>query len=134
MLNSFLAARVYMFVARKRGRYDHVMLNESPVIARLVGCVVTKVTESGGKRYATLDASLATGDKQLLLDVDEFIRTRARPRFSPLRFAWAQVTVKLVARDDDVAPGDVVDVELTPGAFGTFGWCLLARAISQTSP
>ncbi len=108
--------------AVKRGRYEQLVIDGAPVVARVVGCVVTKITESNGKRYATLDMSSATGDRQLLLDVDAFINARARPRFSPMRLAWTQVTTKVVT-DDDVS--GVVDVELTPGAFGSFGWCLL---------
>lgn len=122
-----------MFKAVKRGRYEQLTtIDGTPVVARLAGCTVAKVTESNGKRYATLDASCSTGDRQLLLDVDDFIRTRARPRFSPMRMAWACVTTK---DEVGVEPGSVVDVELTPGAFGSFGWCLLLkRVVSQTFP
>lgn len=116
----------------KRGRYEQLANDDgAPVVARLAGCVVTGVTESHGKRYATLDMSSATGDRQALLDVDAFINARARPRFSPMRLAWSRVTVKIVV-DDDVATGDVVDVDLSPGAFGSFGWCLLLRRVSQS--
>lgn len=116
----------------KRGRYEQLANDDgTPVVARLAGCVVTGVTESNGKRYASLDMSSSTGDRQLLLDVDECIRARVRPRFSPMRLAWTRVTVKIVTTDD-VATGGVVDVELTPGAFGSFGWCLLLTRVSQS--
>jgi hypothetical protein len=119
-----------MFAAKRRGKYEQLELDGKPVVARVRGCVVTKVFESQGKRYATLDMSSAIGDKQLLLDADEFIRARASPRFSPLRFAWTQVTVKIVI-NDELRYGSILDVELSPGAFGAFGWCLLLKKISN---
>jgi hypothetical protein len=122
------------FLARKRGKFEQLELaTGGPVVARVRGCVVAKTSESGGKRYATLDMSSAIGDKKLLLDVDEFIRARAAPRFSPLRFAWGQVTVK-IASGEDVHRGEVLDVELSPGAFGPFGWCLLLKKKSTVEP
>ncbi len=118
-----------MFVAKKRGKFQQLELagGGGPVIARVRGCVVSKTSESRGKRYATLDMSSAVGDKRLLLDVDEFIRARAAPRFSPLRFAWTHVTVKIASGDDEVHRGEILDVDLSPGAFGPFGWCLLLK-------
>lgn len=121
-----------MFAAKRRGKYEQLELNGKPVVARVGGCLVVKAFESHGKRYATLDMTSAIGDKKLLLDADEFIRARASPKFSPLRFAWTQVTVK-IATNDDVRPGDVIDAELSPGAFGAFGWCLLLKKKSNVN-
>lgn len=131
-------------VTVKRGRYEQVAYaDKSKVCAELDGCVVKKAfVSTDGKRYAKFDMSRAIGDKQLLLAVQDHIREAANPRFSPLRFAWEDVTVKLMGTKWEIGDqpaaawelreGDVVNLVLTPGAFGSFGWCLIATHVKRS--
>lgn len=131
-------------VTVKRGRYDQVAFaDKSKVSAKLDGCVVKKAFVSNdGKRYAKFDMSRAIGDKQLLLGVQEHIKQAVNPRFSPLRFAWEDVTVKLMATKWEIGDqpaaawelreGDVVDLVVSPGAFASFGWCLIATHVRRS--
>lgn len=130
----------------KRGRFHQITFaDKSKVVAHLTGCVVRKAfTSSDGKKYVKLDMTGAIGDKQLLLAVEERIKEVANPKFSPLRFAWEDVTAKLFgtkweldgqpAAEWELREGDVVDMSLSPGAFGPFGWCLLVARINRKFP
>ncbi len=130
----------YASVARGSLRQVVDARTRQPVLATLYRCKVAKAPHAiGGKTYVWLDVSDCVGDVQCLRDVDEFIRREASPRFSPV--TESMVIAKLTratryATDDgsaawtmDVTLGDVVDAVLQPGAFGSFGYCVLVNKL-----
>lgn len=123
----------------RRGRYYQLAYEDDgkSVEATLTGDMTVKkaFATADGKRYLKLDLDRAIGDKKLLMDVQEHIERAVSPRYSPLRNAWSDVTVKLMgAHHDEFAVGDVLDsLVVSPGAFETFGWCLLAKRTAKKS-
>lgn len=138
-----------MFKAVKRGKFSHVIRADgSAVRIRLDNVVISRAPyESAGKTYVRLDASAATSDgtngtngtKDDLLGVRDFIRASANPRFDPLIHGWTSpVIAKIPPATKNETPvtlavGDIVSLTLSPGAFGSFGWCILATDIRPVS-
>ena len=147
-----------MFKAVKRGNFSHVTRADgSAVRIRLENVVISRAPyESAGKTYVRLDASAATsvgtdgtngtngtngtdGTKDDLLGVRDFIRATANPRFDPLIHGWTSpVIAKIPPATKNETPvtltvGDIVSLTLAPGAFGSFGWCILATDIRPVS-
>lgn len=129
-----------MFKAVSRGKFRQVALRDGrPAEATLYNCMVDKAPyQRGTKTYAVLDLSDAIGDLDVLRRIDEFIDATAKPEFSPLSFPLAVIKLASTAyADADGLPcepfflkrGDAVDVVLRPGAFGTFGYCLLLHRV-----
>lgn len=123
-----------MKVAR-RGKFSTLVTNAGdPVRAELYGCTVHREPHlSGGKTYATLDLTHATGPGvRVLADVDARIRRETAPDFSPL--AGSFLVVKFAQTKYETVDGHAgyefplergrgVDAVLKLGAFGSFGYC-----------
>lgn len=128
-----------------RGRYQHLVhsRDRSPIAVRLYNCEVTRAPYAkNGKTYAELDVGSAAGDVDVLRQVDDRIHRACSPAFTPVmgRRLIVKIPKTLVYEDaagdtTDAWPierGAVIDVVLTPGAFGQFGWCLLAQRVKPT--
>lgn len=124
-----------------RGKFRQLVTSDGlPVVATLYACVVDKAPYlKNGKTYVCLDTSGAVGDLDLVRKVDAFVDSQAKPDFSPV---WgSRLVVKMPATltyatdNGEAGPpfvmnaADVVDVEVTPGAFGKFGYCWLMRRV-----
>ena len=143
------------FKAVRRGKFMQLATPDGgPVEVKLFGCVVVSSKyssgkdssgkDSSGKDYAKLDLSAAQG-REDLVRVAEFIdATKPKPRFSPLRFGLGNVVVKFgpgtkwetaIAAISEfyLEPGSLVDVVVSPGAFGDFGWCVNVKRIKKTA-
>lgn len=133
-----------MLEAVLRGKFHQFKV---PVTVKLFDCRVVRLK---GSTYLVLDASMADDDaKAELLRAHDFIQRHSSPEFSPLKYAresdaWDAVVVKM-ARDVSwetpkgptdpwkLSPGDAVDVVVSPGAFGKFGWCLNVKRIKRSA-
>lgn len=130
-----------------RGKLRQIAASDgSPVDVRLYGCMVVQPPHvKNGKKYARFDVSDAVGDVDVLSAVDGFVaRHVSAGSFSPLRDG-GQLVVKVPAdlryENDSADPtdpwtmtaGQVVDVELRPGAFGDFGYCWLLRRVKPAA-
>ncbi len=134
-----------MFKIVKRGKFFQLQApGGGPVEVKLFGCVVVAPTYgSGGKQYARFDLTQALG-REHLTSVAEFIKQAAAPRFSPLRFGFKSVVVKMGGAKWETAeaatfefplePGQRVDLVVGPGAFGDFGWCIVVKRIKRSDP
>lgn len=130
-----------MLRAVTRGKFRQVTTSSGdPVSVKLYRCAVDEPPhDRNGKRYVALDVTEALGDLDLLRKVDAFIDAAAKPDFTPLLGPVVIVKMPLNAtyetEDGDPGPafmlqrGDAVDVELCPGAFGSFGYCWLMRRV-----
>lgn len=107
--------------------------NGVPVEIALSGCVITRAPyQAGGKWYARFDATAAAGRDELRA-VDAQIQRLAAPRYSPVRFVGNVVakiqSLQAMEFPGDIVPGQVVDLVVSPGPFGAFGWCLNVKRI-----
>lgn len=130
-----------MFREVTRGRLKQLETSGGqPVEAKLFGCAVVRPPyERGGKTYMELDLSRAVGDVDVVRKIDEHVRRSANPSFSPLRDPRLIVKVPRGAKYETVrgepgyafaiAESDLIDVVASPGAFGPFGYCMLARRL-----
>ena len=129
------------FRAVSRGTFRQLALPDgSPVEIKLFGCMVDREPYvRNDKTYVALDLIDAVGDLDVLRAVDEFIEHAARPEFSPYRpplviakmpanVEYATATGEPGSRFD-LRRGELVDVLLRPGAFGSFGYCLLVSRV-----
>lgn len=128
-----------------RGRYHHVVRSPNqPILARVYGCTVDKAPYTkNGKTYVSFDTTHAVGDLGTIRDVDNFVYRQARISFSPVWTGCGLLIVKIppTARFLSAAGsvslfelhrGDVVDIEVEPGAYGSFGYCWLLRRIKTS--
>lgn len=130
-----------------RGTMRRLARHGREVAIALYACRVTRPPFSkNGKTYMHLDLSSAAGDLDALRDADQAICQAARPAFSPVAYASpagppraviVKLTKTVAYSGADAAPappfspaeGDLVDVVLTPGAFGSFGYCVLVSRL-----
>jgi hypothetical protein len=127
--------------AVRRGKFHQVRaLDGSHVDVAVYGALVVRCFEKNGKSYVIVDTADALGDVDTLRRIDEYIRTKTPLQFSPLMPGMPnRVTLKLTgntAYKDDLGrpaapfePVGRVDVVVRPGAFGSFGYCVLVHAI-----
>lgn len=130
-----------MFASAPRGKFRELRLREGGdrVAVRARGCrVVWEPHPAGGggghpagggggepgALYATLDLTPDERALAVLRLADDEIRRLAAPRFTPLRDAGRAVVVKLARGLAWPAGAAAVDVVLSPGPFGAFGYCL----------
>ena len=124
--------------AVKRGKFHQLRYDGNPIQLLFESCVIAREIYDGGK-YVRLDLSKSSGDRQALLKIHEFIKGKANPAFSPLKYAaenksWDDIVVKISNAEWEpfekyLPKGSKVDVILTPGAFGDFGFCLNIKKI-----
>lgn len=129
-----------MFDIVVRGKLRRLVRRGRDVDMALYACRVERPPfVKHGKTYMELDLSAAAGDLDGLRAADTAIRAAVNPSFSPVRAETRGVIVKLLKttsyETDQGNPGpafvpaqnDLVDVVLTPGAFGQFGYCVLVK-------
>lgn len=129
-----------MFEVRVRGKLRRLARHGRDVDIALYACQVTRAPYvKHGKTYMELDFSVAAGDVDTLRAANQAIHAAAKPAFSPVR--ESAVLVKLLkttayeTAQATLGPAfvpnqnDLVDVVLTPGAFGEFGYCVLVKRI-----
>lgn len=127
------------FKTVSRGKLSQLTTSSGePVDMRIYGCVVTKGPYvRNNKRYMRLNLDGAVGDTDVLKAVDDHVRKVAASAFSPVGDDVIVKMARTAYETEDANPGFrfepepglVVDVELRPGAFGKFGYCLLLRRI-----
>lgn len=129
-----------------RGRFRQLVGQDGgPVVVKLYGCAVdAEPYARAGKTYMTLDVGDAVGDLDVLRAVDDLIFRQARPAFTPVQtpllyvklppgVAWETVEGGPAHEAPTLRRGDLVDVCLHPGAFGAFGYCLLAQRVKPSA-
>ena len=123
-----------------RGKLRRLARHGRDVDIALYACQVTRPPHvKHGKTYMELDLSAAAGDVDTLRAACDAIQTTAKPAFTPVHGSRAVVkllktTVYETAEGSAGTrfvpdTGDLVDVILTPGAFGAFGYCVLVKRI-----
>lgn len=127
-----------------RGKFRQLVSSQgTPVLVKLYRCAVhTPPYAKNGKTYASFDISGASGQLEVLRQVDDMVHHHAKPAFSPV---WG---TRLVVKMNDtkfetplgdpgprfeLAKGSLVDVELSPGAFGDFGYCWLLKRVKPSA-
>ena len=133
-----------MFRVVRRGTFDHIFnADGSDVVCRVYRALLQSAFVKNGKTYVVLDTTRAIGDTLLVCHVDEFVRQRhprayrAATRDSMVvkahDTAWldedGDPLPPTAPRDFGVFKDTYVDVVVTPGAFGSFGYCWLLDAI-----
>ncbi len=131
-----------MFDVVVRGKLRRLARHGRDVDIALYACQVTRPPYvKHGKTYMELDVSAAAGDLDILRAADRDIQNTTRPAFSPYNAERSALLVKLlkttIYQNDRGVPGakfmpahgDLIDVILTPGAFGEFGYCVLVKRI-----
>lgn len=133
------AAANRRFKVTQRGTLRQLLHPDgTPVEAPLYGCRVIKPPyTSNGKTYMLLDHTGCTGDLDVVKAVDDFIRATARPAFTPLATGTLLVKLTRATKYETAgavpgfaftpSEGQAVDVVVGPGAFGTFGYCVLVK-------
>ena len=120
----------------RRGKFSQLRYDNQPIELLFENCVI--VREIYDNKYVRLDLSKSSGDRGALLKIHEYIKNAANPQFSPLKYAenksWDDIVCKISNAqwypfEKYLNKGDKVDVVLSPGAFGKFGWCLNVKNI-----
>lgn len=133
-----------MFSSAPRGKFRELRLRDGGgrVAVRARGCrvvwephpaggnIAPGGNTGGGALYATLDMTAADRALAVLRLADDEIRRLAGPRFTPLREAGRAVVVKLARGLAWPAGAGAVDVEVSVGPFGAFGYCLTVDAVA----
>ena len=118
----------------RRGKFDQLRYNGAPVEIPFEKVKILRDARpkiAGGEAYdkfTRIDITRALGSKTDLLLIHRYIQSKAKPDFSPLKYAaesgsWGDVVCK-IKTDRYVSSGDIVSGVLSPGAFSKFGWCL----------
>lgn len=120
----------------KRGKFDQLRYDDNPIEIPFKNVKIvrdtkpTKADRCANDNYTRIDITHANGNKGDLLMIHNVIKAKVLPEFSPLKYAaengsWDDIVCKVKTKRY-LAAGDIVDVVLSPGAFGVFGWCLTA--------
>ena len=127
---------VALLKSKKRGKFHQLTYDGKPVEIPFKGCVVVRPIYD---KYIRLDLSHADGKRGDLLLIHNFIKQQAKSEFSPLKYAdennsWSDIVCKISNASWEpyekyIDTGDVVDVVFSPGAFGSFGFCLNIKNI-----
>jgi len=118
----------------RRGKFDQLRYDGKYVEIPFENVKITRNTRpkiAGGGAYdkfTRIDIARALGSRADLLLVHRYIDSKAKPDFSPLKYAaesgsWGDVVCK-IKTDRHLSSGDIVSGKLSPGAFSKFGWCL----------
>jgi len=83
--------------------------------------------------FVRIDLTHSFGRKNDLLLIHNYIQSKTKSNFSPLKYAaennsWSDIVCK-IKTDKYLSAGDIVDIVLTPGAYGAFGFCLTMTII-----
>ncbi|APC25845.1 hypothetical protein BST79_gp332 [Only Syngen Nebraska virus 5] len=122
----------------RRGKFSQLRYDNQPIELLFENCYIVRGVYDNNK-YVRLDLSKSSGDRQALLKIHEYIKNAVNPNFSPLKYAaenksWDDIVCKISNAQWEpfekyLSKGDKVDVILTVGAFGSFGWCLNVKKL-----
>ncbi|AGE58540.1 hypothetical protein PBCVNY2B_863L [Paramecium bursaria Chlorella virus NY2B] len=120
----------------RRGKFEQLRYENQPIELLFENCYIIRGIYDN---YVRLDLSKSSGDRSALLKIHEYIKNAANPNFSPLKYAaenksWDDVVCKISNANWEpyekyLNKGDKVDVVLSPGSFGSFGWCLNIKQV-----
>lgn len=121
----------------KRGRFHQLRYDDQPIeipfknIKIIRDVRATKTDRCVYDQFARIDITHAHGNKGDLLLIHNYIKAKASPNFSPLKYAaennsWDDIVIK-IKTEKYLSKGDMVDGVLSPGAFGAFGWCITLK-------
>ncbi len=121
----------------KRGKFHQLRYDDQPIeipfknIKLIRDVQATKTDRCVYDNFTRIDITHAQGNKEDLLLVHNYIKSKASPKFSPMKYAvennsWDDIVVK-IKTEKYLSKGDIVDGVLSPGAFGEFGWCVTLK-------
>ena len=121
----------------KRGKFHQLRYDDQSIEIPFKGIKIlrdvqtTKSERCVYENFTRIDIAHAQGNKSDLLLVHNYIKSKASPNFSPLKYAaennsWGDIVTKIKS-DRYLSAGDIVDGVLSPGAFGEFGWCITLK-------
>ena len=114
----------------KRGKFHQLRYEDQPIEIPFKGIKIIRNTSTQDK-FTRIDITQAQGNKGDLLLVHNYIKAKASPNFSPMKYAaennsWGDVVTKIKS-EKNLSAGDIVDGVLCPGSFGSHGWCLTLK-------
>jgi len=123
----------------KRGRFFQLRYEDNPIeipfenVKILRDVQASKVGRCVYEKFTRIDIKHARGNKGDLLLIHNYIKNKANPKFSPLKYAeengsWSDIVCKIQS-DKYLSAGDVVNGVLSSGSFGDFGWCLNLKVL-----
>lgn len=127
-----------MFEVSKRGRFNTLVRQDGTTIsAALPGCTVVApphVAQTVDKTFMTVRLpQITVHDYALVRDVDAAIRRHAKDLdYSPLR--GDTLVVKIPGKcliDPNLRAGEIVDIDISLGNYGSFGYCWLANVVAR---
>ena len=121
----------------KRGKFLQLRYDDKPIEILFKNVKIlrdVKASKTGRcvyDKFTRIDIKHAQGNKGDLLMVHNYIKNKAKPNFSPLKYAeengsWDDIVCKIQS-DKYLSAGDIVDGVLSPGSFGEFGWVLTLK-------
>jgi hypothetical protein len=121
----------------KRGKFHQLRYDDQPIeipfknIKIIKDVQATKTDRCVYDNFTRIDITHAQGNKGDLLLIHNYIKAKAAPNFSPMKYAaennsWDDIVVK-IKTEKYLSKGDIVDGMLCPGSFGGFGWCLTLK-------
>ena len=121
----------------KRGKFHQLRYDDNPIEIPFKGIKILRDVQAAKsercvyENFTRIDIAHAQGNKSDLLLVHNYIKSKASPNFSPLKYAadnnsWGDIVTKIKS-DRYLSAGDIVDGVLCPGSFGEFGWVLTLK-------
>ena len=120
----------------RRGKFEQLRYENNPIELLFENCLIVRGIYDN---YVRLDVSISSGDRGALIKIHDYIKNAVNPNFSPIKYAaenksWDDVVCKISNAQWEpfekyLNKGDKVDVVLSPGSFGKFGWCLNVKKI-----
>lgn len=121
----------------KRGKFHQLRYDDQPIEIPFKNIKILRDVQSIKTErcvydiFTRIDITHAQGNKGDLLLVHNYIKSKASPKFSPMKYAvennsWDDIVVK-IKTEKYLSAGDIVDGVLCPGSFGGFGWCLTLK-------
>ena len=124
-------------ISVKRGKFHQLRYDEQSIEIPFKGIKIlrdvqaTKSERCVYDKFTRIDITHARGNRGDLLMVHNYIKSKASPKFSPMKYAaennsWDDIVVK-IQTEKYLSKGDMVDGVLCPGSFGDFGWVLTLK-------
>lgn len=121
----------------KRGKFHQLRYDDNPIEIPFKGIKILRDVQAAKsercvyENFTRIDITHAQGNKGDLLLIHNYIKSKASPKFSPLKYAadnnsWGDIVTKIKS-DRYLSAGDIVDGVLSPGAFGEFGFCITLK-------
>lgn len=114
----------------KRGKFHQLRYDDQSIEIPFKNIKIIRDVQATNT-FARIDITRAQGNKSDLLLVHNYIKSKASPNFSPMKYAeengsWGDIVTKIKS-DRYLSAGDIVDGVLSPGSFGSFGWCITLK-------